>query len=202
MVMHSRFVFSIRTWLSFKVVLEEARVVRDIFWWVGVEHCILSEVRRRLRAAGVPTRTGTAWWSHKTIWDLLQNPAYKGEAAYSKTRSGPLEPRWRAPRGRPDQSRRGSSPKSVPVAHWIVIPVPALVDASLIAVVQAQLAENRRRARIPPEGQPLPLARLDDRLRALRICLLRALQRCAQRLEPLQYLRRLALRWHAAVYQL
>jgi site-specific DNA recombinase len=134
------------------MALEEARVARDIFWWVGVERCTLSEVRRRLHAAGVPTRTGKAWWSHKTIWDLLQNPAYKGEAAYGKTRSGPLEPRWRAPRGRPAQSRRGYSPKAAPVADWIVIPVPALVDASLFDAVQAQLAENRRRARIPLKG--------------------------------------------------
>ncbi len=80
----------------FEVVFEEARVVRDIFWWVGGERCTLSEARRRLHAAGVPSRTGKAWWSHKTIWDLLQNPAYKGEAAYGKTRSGPLAPRWRA----------------------------------------------------------------------------------------------------------
>ena len=136
----------------FAVVLEEARVVRDIFWWVGGERCTLSAVRRRLHVAGVLTRTGKAWWSHKTIWDLLQNPAYKGEAAYGKTRSGPLAPRWRAPRGRPAESRRGYSSKAAPVADWIVIPVPALVDASLFEAVQAQLAENRQRARIPLKG--------------------------------------------------
>jgi site-specific DNA recombinase len=136
----------------FEVVLEEARAVRNIFWWVGGERCTLSEVRRRLHAAGVLTRTGKAQWSHKTIWDLLQNPAYKGEAAYGKTRSGPLAPRWRAPRGRPAQSRRGYSPKVAPVADWIVIPVPALVDAALFEAVQIQLAENRRRARIPLKG--------------------------------------------------
>jgi site-specific DNA recombinase len=136
----------------FEVMLEESRVVRDIFTWVGVQRCTLSAVRRRLQAAGVPTRRGKAWWSHKTIWDLLQNPAYKGEAAYGKTRSGPLEPRLRAPRGRPAESRRGYSPKTAPVADWIVIPVPALVDAALFEAVQAQLAENRQRARIPLKG--------------------------------------------------
>ncbi len=96
----------------FEVELEEARGVRDIFRWVSGERCTLAEVGRRLSAAGVPTRTGKARWSHKTIWDLLQNPAYKGEAAFGRTRSGPLEPRWRPPRGRPAQSRRGYSPKS------------------------------------------------------------------------------------------
>jgi site-specific DNA recombinase len=91
----------------FEVVLEEARVVRDIFAWMGVQRDPLSEGRRRLYAAGVPSRTGKAWWSHKTIWDLLQTPAYTGEAAYGTTRSGPRAPRWRPPRGRPAQSRRG-----------------------------------------------------------------------------------------------
>lgn len=85
----------------FEVLLEEAQVVRDIFHWVGVERCTLEEVRRRLQLAGVPTRTGEARWSHKTLWDLLPNPAYRGAAAFGRTRSGPLEPRWRAPRGRP-----------------------------------------------------------------------------------------------------
>jgi site-specific DNA recombinase len=99
----------------FTVALEEARVVRDIFRWVGAERCTLEEVRRRLYAAGVPTRTGKLRWSHKTLWDLLQNPAYKGEAAYGKTRSSPLEPRLRAPRGRPAHSKRGYSPKAAPI---------------------------------------------------------------------------------------
>jgi site-specific DNA recombinase len=136
----------------FAVVLEEARVVRDIFRWVGVERCTLEEVRRRLYAAGVPTRTGKPRWSHKTLWDLLQNPADKGEAASGKTRRGPLEPRLRAPRGRPAQSKRGYSPKAAPITDWMVIPVPALVESALFDAVQAQLAENRQRARIPLKG--------------------------------------------------
>ena len=146
----------------FDVVFEEAQVVRNIFQWVGVERCTLAEVGRRLAHAGVPTRTGKLRWSHKTIWDLLQNPAYKGEAAFGKTRSGPLEPRWRAPRGRPAQSRRGYSPKAAPLAEWITIPVPALVDAAVFAAAQAQLQENRQRARIPLKGSRY----FDDLLRA------------------------------------
>jgi site-specific DNA recombinase len=136
----------------FEVLLEEARVVRDIFRWVGVERCTLEEVRRRLQTAGVPTRTGKARWSHKTIWDLLQNPAYKGEAAFGRTRSGPLAPRWRAPRGRPAQSRRGYSPHAAPSSAWITIPVPVLVDAAVFDAAQTQLQENRTRARIPLKG--------------------------------------------------
>ncbi|MGZ3602237.1 MAG: recombinase family protein, partial [Ktedonobacterales bacterium] len=86
------------------------------------------------------------------IWDLLQNPAYKGEAAFGRTRSGPLEPRWRDPRGRPAQSRRGSAPKAAPSTAWITLPVPALVDTAVFDAAQVQLQENRARARIPLKG--------------------------------------------------
>jgi site-specific DNA recombinase len=37
-------------------------------------------------------------------------------------------------------------------AEWLLIPVPAIVDEALFAAVQAQLAENRRRARAHPRG--------------------------------------------------
>ena len=42
----------------FEVVAEEARLVRLIFAWVGLDRVSLREVCRRLEAAGVPTRTG------------------------------------------------------------------------------------------------------------------------------------------------
>jgi site-specific DNA recombinase len=41
-----------------EVVLDEARVVRQIFDWVGRERLTLGEVARRLSAQGLLTRTG------------------------------------------------------------------------------------------------------------------------------------------------
>ena len=137
---------------QFVVVAEEAQVVRHGFTWVGQERMTLSAVGRRLQAAGIPTRTGKSVWAHKTIGDLLQNPAYIGRAAFGRTRSGPLQPRLRAPKGRPAQSQRGYSPHNVPEEEWIRIPVPPLVSADLFAVVKDQLQENRQRARIPQKG--------------------------------------------------
>jgi site-specific DNA recombinase len=136
----------------FEIVAEEAEVVRQVFTWVGQERATISEVRRRLQAAGIPTRTGKPVWDHKTIWELLQNPAYIGRAAFGRTRSGPLQPRLRAPRGRPAQSKRGYSPHNVPEDEWIRIPVPVLVDEDLFAAVKDQLQENRKQARIPQKG--------------------------------------------------
>jgi site-specific DNA recombinase len=136
----------------FDIVGDEARVVQQVFAWVGHDRCTINAVCRRLHQAGVRTRTGKAHWDHKTIWDMLKNPAYKGEAAFGKTRWTPVGSRLRAPRGRPTHSRRGYSGKEVPQDEWITIPVPALVEVALFEAVQAQLEENRRRARIPEKG--------------------------------------------------
>jgi site-specific DNA recombinase len=136
----------------FDVIGDEARVVQQVFAWIGQERCTINAVCRRLHQAGVRTRTGKEHWDHKTIWDMLKNPAYKGEAAFGKTRWTPVGPRLHAPRGRPAHSRRGYSGKEVPKEEWITIPVPALVDVALFEAVQAQLDENRRRARLPEKG--------------------------------------------------
>ncbi len=135
----------------FELLFEEARIVQQVFGWVGYERCTINEVCR-LHQAGIRTRTGKEYWDHKTIWDMLKNPAYKGEAAFGKTRWMPVGPRLRAPRGRPTQSRRGYAGNDAPKEEWITIPVPALVDGALFDAVQEQLEENRRRARIPEKG--------------------------------------------------
>jgi site-specific DNA recombinase len=136
----------------YDLVFDEAQVVRQVFAWVGEDRCTINEVCRRLYQAGVQTRTGKAHWDHKTIWDMLKNPAYKGEAAFGKTHWTPVGTRLRAPRGRPAHSRRGYAGRDAPKAEWITIPVPAVVDPALFDAVQEQLEENRRRARIPEKG--------------------------------------------------
>jgi len=77
----------------YEVCEEEAPVVRQVFAWVGRERLSIGEVCRRLRAAGVPTRSGKRWWDRTSVWDMLRNPAYRGEAAFGKTRAGALRPR-------------------------------------------------------------------------------------------------------------
>ena len=136
----------------FEMVFDQVRVVQQVFAWVGEARCSINEVCRRLHQAGIRTQTGKEHWDHKTIWDMLKNPAYKGEAAFGKTRWTPVKPRLRAPRGRPAQSRRGYAGNDVPKEEWITIPVPALIDSALFDAVQEQLEENKWRARIPEKG--------------------------------------------------
>ena len=137
----------------YAVVLDEARVVRQIFDWGGRERLTMSEVTRRLSADGLLTRTGNRRWNRGTVRQMLQNPTYKGAAAYGRTRSIP----WRRLAGRPAKSRpahprQPSSVQPCPAEEWITIPTPAVVEPALFAVVQEQLGENRRRRRERAQG--------------------------------------------------
>jgi site-specific DNA recombinase len=132
----------------YQVVATEAQVVRKIFTWIGQERCSIGEVCRRLKAEGVPTRTGKAAWDRSAVWGMLKNPAYKGTAAFGKTRSGPFKPqKLRPQRSRPEHPRRPVSRIDTESGKQIFIEVPPLVDEALFAAVQAQLDENRRRKR-------------------------------------------------------
>jgi site-specific DNA recombinase len=51
----------------YDIVLEAARVVRDIFTWVSVEGLSLGEVIQRLSEQGVPTATGKSRWDRATV---------------------------------------------------------------------------------------------------------------------------------------
>jgi site-specific DNA recombinase len=90
----------------YEIIPDEARVVRQVFAWVGHDRLTLGEVCRRLTQAGEVTRTGKTVWDRSVVWGLLKNPAYQGTAAFGKTRLGPLRPRLRAQRNRPAQPRR------------------------------------------------------------------------------------------------
>ena len=141
----------------YQVLANEARVVQKIFTWVGQERCSIGEVCRRLNSEAVPTRTGKTVWDRSVVWAILKNPAFKGTAAFGKTRSGSFKPqKLRPQRGRPLYPRRPVSRTDTSSDCQLFIEVPAIVDEDLFAAVQTQLKENRRRKRARPQrGQYL-----------------------------------------------
>ena len=135
----------------YESVPEQARVVQQIFAWIGRERASLGEVCRRLQQAGEPSPKGKSYWDRSTVWGILKNPAYMGEAAFGKTREVPRQGKLLRPvRGAMPPPRRTTSTRDRDPQDWITIPVPALVEESLFAAVAEQLAENRQHAR---EGQ-------------------------------------------------
>jgi len=130
---------------AYQIVLDEARIVRQIFDWVGREGCSLGEVVKRLKTQGIPTSSGKPVWDRATLRDMLRNAAYQGMAEYGKTRRVPRRPRLRPRRGQPEFPRRNSCSRDTGAEERIPIPVPALVDEETFAAVQEQLARNRGR---------------------------------------------------------
>jgi len=135
----------------YRIDFEEARLVQRIFEWVGVERVSIQEVCRRLYREGIPTRTGKSGWDRTTIWHMLKNPAYKGFAAYGKSRRGPPRPTVRPCRGW-ENSQRQYSVYPVPEEEQESIPVPAIVSEELFQSVAEQLIENKKRTRQQERG--------------------------------------------------
>ncbi len=131
----------------YHVILPEAQVVQQIFQWIGRDRLSIGAVCERLDQQGIPTRTGKSRWNRTTVYGMLRNPAYKGTAAFGKTRSGALQPPLRPRRNRTEHSRRACTISEVPQDEWIHVPVPAIIDEALFEAAAEQLAENRRRYR-------------------------------------------------------
>lgn len=76
-----------------RVVYEpEARVVQQIFHWIGVESAGSITVANRLTKNGVPSPwaakgLGTSGWNATAVRNILRNPSYKGETVQWVRRS-------------------------------------------------------------------------------------------------------------------
>jgi site-specific DNA recombinase len=147
----------------YEVDVEKAQVVRQIYDWVGRERRSLSEVCRLLADEGISSPAGKAQWDRVTVWNVLKNPAYCGEAAYGRTRIVEPRPRQVSRPGKMLSLPMARPEFNVPTGEWLSIPVPALVDKELFELVQAQLEENRQRLR----SRQKPATRL---LQGLLVC--------------------------------
>ena len=126
---------------------EAARIVRQIFTWVGHERLTLAGVCRRLHDSGIPSPTGQRHWSRAMIHTMLLNPAYAGQAIYGRRQSVPWRPPLHPPRGHDGLPRRPWRQVPAPAERHISIAVPAIVGEELFASVAEQLEENRKRNR-------------------------------------------------------
>ena len=127
----------------FEIDETEAPVVREIFRRYLEEGESIAKIARWLTAQEVPTRTGAAGWNTGTLWGMLHNPAYAGQAAYGKTHAtGALVQARRQARLRGQRSTRIARENVAP-DDWKQIAVPALVPEEQFALVQQRLERNR-----------------------------------------------------------
>ena len=96
----------------FEIIPSEQRVVMSIFEWYARENNSLSQICDRLNKEGILKRSGRPGWDPTAVWDILREPAYKGEALYCKSRVGEYRPRLRPAHGQPPSP--ASSPLDCP----------------------------------------------------------------------------------------
>ena len=65
----------------------EASVVREVFDRYVTDGVSVGELARWLTDRGVRTKTGKARWDRSSVWTMVRNPAYQGQAAFGKTKT-------------------------------------------------------------------------------------------------------------------
>jgi site-specific DNA recombinase len=109
----------------YEPIPEQARVVQQIFTWIGRERASIGAVCRRLQQVGERSPKGKSYWDRTTVWGILKNPAYIGQAAFGKTREVPWQGKLLRPlRGQRPQPRRTTSPRDVDPSNGFTFPCP------------------------------------------------------------------------------
>jgi site-specific DNA recombinase len=130
----------------------EAEVVRKIFHWFGRERLSIHNVCLKLGDMKISSPKGKHYWDRSVVWGILKNPAYKGLAAFGKTKIGNRLQNIRPQKHSSEQPKRNYSVYNVDKESWIYVPVPAIIDESVFEVVQEQLTENQKVARVRRRG--------------------------------------------------
>jgi site-specific DNA recombinase len=123
------------------VVVDEvqAQVVREAYRACVEDGLSARQIAKRLLASQVPAPRGRRWQS-SSVYRMLTNPAYTGVAAYGRREA--IEPK--RPR-EPGKYRRSlkSSTRARPMAQWLRVAIPAIVDEATQAAARAQLKANK-----------------------------------------------------------
>jgi site-specific DNA recombinase len=131
---------------SYRIIEEEAAVVRMVYKWYTVEGQSIGAITRRLNERGVPTRKRISRWERSTVWAMLRNPAYKGTACFGKTKAAVRQRITRPLRLRGGAISRQSASHEQPRDQWIEIPVPAIVSGETFSLAEELLQANKLRA--------------------------------------------------------
>jgi site-specific DNA recombinase len=138
--------------------------VREIFRRYTEEDCSIADLARWLTEQGIPTRKGKTVWDRSTVWGMLRNPAYRGQAAYGKTKVQDRHGKpTRTTRQRGERHGRRQVRADEPVENWLFIPVAPLVTDDTFALAQERLGRNaqfaKRNTRQPGPLQGLVVCR-------------------------------------------
>jgi len=115
-----------------EVAEAEAQVVREVFAWHVHERLSIRQIALRLTESPQLTATGRKRWGSSTVNRLLRNEAYIGTLYFNRHEAVEGDPATAARR-----RRTKSRTRCRPVADWIPLQVPPIVDAELFRRSQA-----------------------------------------------------------------
>jgi site-specific DNA recombinase len=147
-----------------EIVDSEAEVVREVFRRYIEDDCSIADLARWLTGQAIPTRKGKRVWDRSTVWGMLRNPAYRGQAAYGKTKVTDRHGKpTRTTRARGERRGRRQVRADEPVEQWLFISVPPLITDETFALAQQRLQRNahfaKRNTRQPGPLQGLVVCR-------------------------------------------
>ena len=125
---------------------EQARVVRRVFELYSVGGLSIGAIARLLNEKAIPTCKRRGRWERSTVWGMLRNPAYKGQACFGKTMIAPRQRITRPIRMRGGVATRNSANHERPREDWITIAVPPIVSEETFALAQERLEANKAHA--------------------------------------------------------
>ena len=125
---------------------EQAWIVRWMFELYSVAGLSIGAIARLLNEHAIPTCKRRGRWERSTVWGMLRNPAYKGQACFGKTTLAPRQRITRPIRMRGGIAPRNSASHERPREDWITIAVPAIVSEETFALAQERLEANKTHA--------------------------------------------------------
>lgn len=129
----------------FQVDEVKADVVREVFRCYAHDGQTLAAIADWLNETSTPTTTPGKAWHPSTVRGMLVNPAYRGEAAFGKTRvTGARGKATRQARQRGARQALTPQRKSAPEDSWTMIKVPPIIDADTFALARSRLEQGVR----------------------------------------------------------
>ncbi len=121
----------------------ESQVVKEAFLLYCKENFSIARIAKHFTSKAYLTRTGKTTWERSVVWGMLKNPAYKGQAAYRKTKVVKRTKKTKLSiESKSSRSREFSSSINRPKGEWIFISVPAIIDEQTFDYAQKRLVKN------------------------------------------------------------
>lgn len=129
---------------KFVINEEEAKVVKMIFEWIGVECVSIKEVIRRLYDMGIPPKKQKRdTWTNGPIHRMLKNETYTGKHYYYKSESVMTKnPTAKTQKKYQNRHSLKGSRKTRPRDEWIEVEVDRIISDELFQKAKAQIKSN------------------------------------------------------------